>query len=91
MANDGYFEKACDRSDSLRSLARLPTKRRKSLGGHWVNVGSDHVFPAAERTCVFCLSVVLEELLLLLSIYCTKSMEQTNRIRCLCRDKSDGE
>ena len=47
------MEKWAVRSESLRSLERLPMKRRKSLAGHWVRVGSDQVCPAAERMCDF--------------------------------------
>ena len=60
------MEKWAVRSESLRSLERLPMKRRKSLAGHWVRVGSDQVCPAAERMCDFLL--VLSLLLLLVVV-----------------------
>ena len=39
------------KSVCFKSLAKLPTKRRKSFSGHWDSVGSDHVVPAADRAC----------------------------------------
>ena len=38
-------------------------KRRKSLDGHWVRVGSVHVVPAADRMCglALVLAVVVAE------------------------------
>ena len=54
MAKDGYLEEKASASfASVMSLARLPTKRRKSLAGNSRRVLSVHVLPAADRLVCF--------------------------------------
>jgi len=59
MEKLAYLPKCCSRLCCFKSLARLPTKRRKSLAGHWARVGSDHVWPAADRMFGLLLVLVL--------------------------------